>query len=91
MNKTQQAARADKFYQRNVLNPYPSQSQSHTAYKKGFEEGYDVGYESAAGEFAEWCSENGWYFISGRGWFKNKTLIFEVTTPDLYQLWQQSL
>lgn len=28
------------IYQRNIQNPYPSESQSHTAYDKGFEESW---------------------------------------------------
>ena len=28
------------FYQRNIQNPYPSDSQSYTAFKKGFELGW---------------------------------------------------
>ena len=36
----------DLFYQKQVMNPYPSESQSYTAYEKGFAEGYNKAKET---------------------------------------------
>jgi hypothetical protein len=33
---------ADKYYEQNVRNPYSDESQSATAYRKGFYEGWDA-------------------------------------------------
>lgn len=86
MTPAQQAA---KDYAKGDMPEFPY-GEATVSYKLR-ETAFLAGYEAAEGAFAEWCSENGWCFISGRGWFKNKTLIFEVTTTELYQLWQQSL
>jgi hypothetical protein len=34
------------FYQKQVMNPYPSESQSYTSYEKGFVEGYNKAKET---------------------------------------------
>lgn len=36
--KKEEVTQQEMFYQRNIQNPYPEDSQSNAAYKKGFEE-----------------------------------------------------
>ena len=35
--------KTELFYQKQVMNPYPTESQLHTAYEKGFIEGFELG------------------------------------------------
>lgn len=44
-NKRENSIDKDLFYHKQVMNPYPSESQSYTAYEKGFVEGYEKAKE----------------------------------------------
>jgi hypothetical protein len=65
------------FYQKQVMNPYPTESQSYTAYKKGFIEGWEKCQENQEAlytkeqviEFTKWLASD-WFAL----WVKDKFL-----------------
>lgn len=48
-----------------------------------------AGAAFAGPAFAEWCSENDWFFWKDGIWMKKGQK--DKTTAELYQLWQQSI
>ena len=70
------------FYQKQVMNPYPTDSQSHTAYEKGFVEGYQKSEETL---YTEEQAREIWR--AGQEYWKTSgaSITFEELTEKLKQ------
>lgn len=84
MNQLQQTA---KKYAEGDRKGFPY-SESSEIYKVRHN-AFLAGAEYASGAFAEWLCKNKWQPLTDNRWSKLEQPIY--TTPELYQLWQQSL
>lgn len=88
MNKLQQAA--DEHGQDNC-RPCNSFSNEEDCSCSLLSSAFLAGAAYADGEFAEWCSVEGWRFNPVMRLWEPKENGTWKTTPELYQLWQQSV
>lgn len=72
----------DLFYQKQVMNPYPTGAQSYASYEKGFIDGYNK-----AKEKYKFTEEHAKYlFECGRNFQINADITFTVAREHLLQL-----
>lgn len=72
----------DLFYQKQVMNPYPTEGQSYASYEKGFIDGYNKAREKY--KFTD--ADMKYMFECGRNFQNNAEITFTIALEYLSQL-----